>query len=102
MRSPGIAVSSTGRMFSNYPSGLDPNNTNNGSNGKYAVAQLMGNSTEKAYPSVEINNPPGGAINYTTTPPSMCLVPLHLTSKLITIRHFQAAQTIRTTSLASK
>jgi sugar lactone lactonase YvrE len=30
----------------------------------------MGNSTERPYPNAEINNPPGGAINYTTTPPS--------------------------------
>ncbi|MCJ1434720.1 hypothetical protein MMC27_004090 [Xylographa pallens] len=58
----GIAVSSTGRMFSNYPSGLDANNTN------YAVAELTSNSTETPYPSVEINSPPGGAINYTTIP----------------------------------
>jgi sugar lactone lactonase YvrE len=30
----------------------------------------LSNNTEKPYPSAEINNPPGGAINYTTTPPS--------------------------------
>lgn len=68
--STGITVSRTGRKFSNYPSGLDANNTNTGSNNKYAVAELTSNATEKAYPSIEINNPPGGAINYTTTPPS--------------------------------
>ena len=66
----GIAVSSTGRLFSNYPPGLDPNNTNNGQNGKYTIAELFDNNTERPYPSAEINNPPGGAINYTTTPPS--------------------------------
>lgn len=66
----GIAVSSTGRLFSNYPPGLDPNNTNDGSNGKYTVAELFSNNTERPYPSAEYNNPPGGAINYTTTPPS--------------------------------
>ncbi|KAF2147358.1 uncharacterized protein K452DRAFT_348110 [Aplosporella prunicola CBS 121167] len=66
----GIAVSSTGRMFSNYPPGFDPNNTNNGQNGKYTVAELTSNTTEKAYPTVEINNPPGGAINYSTYPAS--------------------------------
>ncbi|EMC96044.1 hypothetical protein BAUCODRAFT_514583 [Baudoinia panamericana UAMH 10762] len=66
----GIAVSSTGRLFSNYPGGLDPNNTNNGSNGRYTIAELTGNTTESAYPSVAINSPPGGAINYTTYPPS--------------------------------
>jgi sugar lactone lactonase YvrE len=66
----GITVSKSGRKFSNYPSGLDANNTNTGSNNKYAVAELIGNSTEKPYPNAEINNPPGGAINYTTTPPT--------------------------------
>nr|XP_036580315.1 major royal jelly protein [Colletotrichum truncatum]KAF6788227.1 major royal jelly protein [Colletotrichum truncatum] len=66
----GIAVSSTGRKFSNYPGGLDPNNTNNGNNGKYTVAELFGNSIETPYPNVEINSPPGGAINFTTTPPT--------------------------------
>ncbi|THX96608.1 major royal jelly protein [Aureobasidium pullulans] len=66
----GIAVSSTGRKFSNYPGGLDKNNTNNGSNGKYTVAELTGNSTEAPYPNADWNNPPGGAINYTTTPPT--------------------------------
>lgn len=55
----GIAVSSTGRMFSNYPGGLDANDTNNGSNGKYTIAELSPNNTERAWPSVEINNPPG-------------------------------------------
>jgi sugar lactone lactonase YvrE len=67
-RFPGITVSGSGRKFSNYPAGLDSNNTNTGSNQKYAVAELIGNSTETPYPSAEINNPPGGAINYTTTP----------------------------------
>jgi sugar lactone lactonase YvrE len=57
-------------MFSNYPAGLDSNNTNTGSNSKYAVAELLSNNTETPYPSAEINSPPGGAINYTTTPPS--------------------------------
>lgn len=63
----GIAVSSKGRKFSNYPPGLDPGNLNNGTNGKYTVAELTGNSTETPYPSVRINNPPGGSINYTTS-----------------------------------
>lgn len=56
----GIAVSSTGRKFSNYPGALDKNNTNNGSNGKYTVAELTSNTTEAAYPNAEWNNPPGG------------------------------------------
>lgn len=66
----GIGVSSTGRLFSNYPPGLDPNNTNNGQNNKYTVAELVSNTTEKPYPSADWNNPPGGQINYTTNPPT--------------------------------
>lgn len=65
-------------MFSNYPSGLDANNTYNGSNGKYAVAELHSNNTETPYPSVDINHPPGGAIDYTTTPPTSKSDPDHL------------------------
>ncbi|KAL8709975.1 MAG: hypothetical protein Q9220_005426 [cf. Caloplaca sp. 1 TL-2023] len=60
----GIAVSSTGRKFSNYARSLDPNNT------LYTVAELDSNTTERAYPSLAINSAPGGAINYTTDPPS--------------------------------
>ena len=30
----------------------------------------MMNLQERPYPSAEINNPPGGAINYTTSPPT--------------------------------
>ncbi|TEA14123.1 Fumarylacetoacetase [Colletotrichum sidae] len=66
----GIAVSSTGRKFSNYPGGLDPNNTNDGTNDKYTVAELFENNTERAYPNANLNKPPGGAINFTTTPPT--------------------------------
>lgn len=57
-------VSKNGRLFSNYPVGLDANNT------KYQVAELTSNTTEIAYPNAQINSPPGGAINYTTYPPS--------------------------------
>ncbi|KAJ9373898.1 hypothetical protein DTO282E5_1254 [Paecilomyces variotii] len=70
----GIAVSSKGRLFSNYPLGLDPTNT------KYQVAELTGNTTEVPYPSAEFNTPPGGAINYTTTPPTSAGYPDHLIS----------------------
>ena len=58
---PGIAVSSTGRKFSNYARSLDPNNI------AYTVAELKPNNTEIPYPSAEINSPPGGAINHSTT-----------------------------------
>ncbi|KAK3174457.1 hypothetical protein OEA41_001703 [Lepraria neglecta] len=63
-----IAVSSTGRKFSNYPPSLDPNNT------KYNVAELTSYDTEVPYPSVEINSPPGGFINYTTGSPAFVRV----------------------------
>ena len=66
----GIAVSSTGRKFSNYPGGLDANDTYRGTVPKYTIAELLPNNTERAFPSAEINQPPGGAINYTTHPPS--------------------------------
>ena len=66
----GIAVSKTGRMFSNYPGGLDANDTNNGQNGRYTIAELFSNNTERPYPSAKMNSPPGGAINYTTYPPT--------------------------------
>ncbi|KAK3335067.1 major royal jelly protein-domain-containing protein [Neurospora tetraspora] len=63
----GIAVSSTGRLFSNFPGGLDPTNVNNGTPGIFTVGELVSPSTEKAYPSVEMNTPPcpGGAVNLT-------------------------------------
>ena len=66
----GIAVSSAGRKFSNYPPALDANNTKDATNSKYTVAELTSYNTEKPYPSIEINSPPGGAINYTTIPAS--------------------------------
>ncbi|KAJ4382207.1 hypothetical protein N0V86_002539 [Didymella sp. IMI 355093] len=66
----GITVSRSGRKFSNYPAGLDSNNTNTGNVTRYAVAELTSNNTETPYPNAKINNPPGGAINYTTTPPT--------------------------------
>lgn len=66
----GIAVSSTGRKFSNYPGGLDANDTYLGTTPKYTIAELLPNNTERAFPSAEINMPPGGAINYTTYPPT--------------------------------
>ncbi|KAI0844051.1 MRJP-domain-containing protein [Daldinia vernicosa] len=65
----GIAVSSTGRMFSNYPGGLDPSNVYNGRNEVFAVGELTTLTSEVAYPSLEMNRPPGGAINYSTIPP---------------------------------
>jgi len=58
----GIAVSASGRLFSNYPLGLDPNNT------RYQVAELVNGSSETPYPSVEINTPPDGPYDYTSYP----------------------------------
>jgi len=60
----GIAVSKSGRMFSNYPPALDPNDQ------AYTVAEIFSNNTERAYPSAQINSPPGGRINYTNYPPT--------------------------------
>jgi hypothetical protein len=51
-------------FFSNYPPALDPTDT------KYTVAELTSNNTETPYPNAGINSPPGGSINYTTTPPT--------------------------------
>lgn len=44
--------------------GLDYTNT------KYQVAELTGNNTETPYPSTQINSPPGGAVDYSTYPPT--------------------------------
>ena len=60
----GIAVSSTGRKFSNYPPALDPMDQ------AYTIAELTTNNTETPYPSAEFNSPPGGRVNYTTYPPT--------------------------------
>ena len=49
----GIAVSSTGRKFSNCARSLNPNNI------AYTVAEVTGNDTETPYPSAAINSPPG-------------------------------------------
>lgn len=53
-----------------YPPGLDANDTYTGRGNKYTIAELFPDNTERAYPSAEINHPPGGAINYTTYPPT--------------------------------
>lgn len=68
----GIAVSTSGRLFSNYPLGLDPTNT------KYQVAELNSNNTETPYPNADINSPPGGAIDYSTYPASSKGLPEYL------------------------
>ena len=66
----GVTVSSTSRKFACYPGGLDHNDTYTAGSNKYTVAELTTNSTETPYPSVAYNQPPGGAINYTTSPPT--------------------------------
>lgn len=58
----GIAVSSTGRKFSNYARSLDPNNV------AYTVAELTGNNTETPYPSAALNSPPGVRIGQVLFP----------------------------------
>lgn len=64
-------MSKSGRIFTCFPPGFDANNTFDGTNGRFSVAELITKDTETAWPSVKINSPPGGAINYTTNPPSM-------------------------------
>ncbi|KAL9093161.1 MAG: hypothetical protein Q9159_000338 [Coniocarpon cinnabarinum] len=61
----GFAISHTGRMFSSYPAALVAANI-----GGYTLAELTANSTETPYPNADINTPPMGRINTTTTPPS--------------------------------
>ncbi|MCJ1431772.1 hypothetical protein MMC27_001127 [Xylographa pallens] len=70
----GITVSATGRMFSNYPPALDANNT------RYNVAELTSGNTETPYPNLDINSPPGGFVNYTTSPPTGANFPNYLIS----------------------
>jgi hypothetical protein len=100
----GITVSRKGRKFANYPPGLDANNTNDGTNNKYTVAELSENNTEHPYPNAEINNPPGGAINYSTFPASTYTpsVPMQLKKqrKNEINTQTQPAQTSPTTSSA--
>nr|XP_018896155.1 PREDICTED: uncharacterized protein LOC109029906 [Bemisia tabaci] len=59
----GIAVSSSGRMFSCYPAGFDGDNTNLGNNSVVAVVELTGLETDTPYPNEEMNSPPGGAVD---------------------------------------
>ena len=75
---PGVTVSAKGRIFSNYPAGLDPNNVNDGKNHKFQVAEVTDRNNEKPYPNVKLNSPPGGAINYTTSPPTAANYDNHL------------------------
>lgn len=64
-------MTSTGRKFSNYPAGLDGNNTyTSGGPNRYQVAELVSEDTERPYPSLEMNLPSGGAINKTAYPPA--------------------------------
>ena len=68
----GIAVSASGRKFSNYPPALDPTDQ------RYTVAELIGNNTQTPYPSAEMNSPPGGRINYSTYPATGANTPDYL------------------------
>ncbi|CAH0775810.1 unnamed protein product [Bemisia tabaci] len=65
----GIAMTPCGRKFACYPASIDPLNTNDGCNGKYAVAELT-KCEELPYPNYCMNNPYGGVINYSTCPPT--------------------------------
>lgn len=46
----------------------------------YTVGELTSNTTEVPYPNAAINIPPGGRINYTTTPPTGANTPNYLVS----------------------
>ncbi|XP_072159006.1 uncharacterized protein [Bemisia tabaci] len=65
----GFAMTPCGRKFASYPASIDPLNTNDGCNGKYAVAELT-KCKELPYPNLCMNNPYGGVINYSTSPPT--------------------------------
>ncbi|KAI0505177.1 major royal jelly protein-domain-containing protein [Xylaria bambusicola] len=56
--------------YGQWPTGLDATNVYNGSNNVIQVGEHKSITEEAAYPSLEMNQPPGGAINYTTTPPT--------------------------------
>ncbi|KAJ5713101.1 uncharacterized protein N7483_010282 [Penicillium malachiteum] len=71
----GVAVSSTGRIFSCYPLGLDSSNT------KYKVAELIIRTAETPYPSTKINSPPGGPYNYSTTPAFISVQSIYIDAK---------------------
>ncbi|KAJ3577835.1 hypothetical protein NPX13_g2734 [Xylaria arbuscula] len=64
--------------YGQWPTGLDAANVYNGSNGVFQVSEHTSLTEEAAYPSLEINHPPGGAINYTTTPPTSANYQDHL------------------------
>ncbi|KAM5342117.1 hypothetical protein ACJ41O_015148 [Fusarium nematophilum] len=57
-------------FYNQFPTGVDPANVYSGKNSFFTVGELTSLTTEKAFPNQEINSPPGGAINYTTTPPT--------------------------------
>ncbi|EGP88944.1 uncharacterized protein MYCGRDRAFT_108740 [Zymoseptoria tritici IPO323] len=69
----GVAVSRNGRIFSNYPRALDPNNT------EYTVAELFANNTERAYPNATYNLPPSGLVDNSTGTPMSVGNASHLT-----------------------
>ncbi|KAI1803090.1 MRJP-domain-containing protein [Daldinia bambusicola] len=56
--------------YGQWPAGLDPSNVYDGRNNVFAVGELTSLTKEVPYPNLEINQPPGGAINYSTVPPT--------------------------------
>jgi hypothetical protein len=59
---PGFTVSSSGRIFVNYPP-VFPNSIN------FTVGEIV-NGKEVPFPSLAINTPPAGRLNYSTSPPT--------------------------------
>ncbi|OTB02078.1 hypothetical protein M426DRAFT_25087 [Hypoxylon sp. CI-4A] len=63
----GPALEVAHAYYEQWPTGLDPMNAYDGTNDVYTVGELTSLTEETAYPNVKWNQPPGGAINYSTT-----------------------------------
>ncbi|KDQ58913.1 hypothetical protein JAAARDRAFT_127607 [Jaapia argillacea MUCL 33604] len=57
----GLSVSSTGKIYANFPTQLNTANT------KFTVGVITNYTTEAPFPSAEYNTPPGGFLNASNT-----------------------------------
>lgn len=64
-----IAVSQNNRYFCSFPGALDGRNVYNSSNDNFQLGELTDQFTEVPYPNAAMNQPPGGPIDYTQSPP---------------------------------
>ncbi|ETW82753.1 hypothetical protein HETIRDRAFT_450516 [Heterobasidion irregulare TC 32-1] len=55
----GLSVSSTGKIYANFPTAVNQTNT------KFTVGVVNGHTSEAAFPSVEANQPPAGFLSTT-------------------------------------